>query len=55
MLGWKDFCEGLKRIYLVVVCVYSVEGGVDDGFDGIEGVKDSFGFVEVFPSTIVVA
>lgn len=38
----------------VVVCVDAVEGGVNDGFDRVEAVEDSLGFVKSCPRAVEV-
>jgi hypothetical protein len=41
--------------YLVVVCVGTVEGGVDDCLEKVEQVKDTLALVELLARTFVVA
>lgn len=38
---------------LVVVGTGAVEGGVDDGLDGIEGIEDLLAAVQIFASVII--
>ena len=41
--------------YLVVVCVGTVEGGVDDRLDQVERLQNALALVELLARTFVVA